>query len=135
MDEEWKETEERRKLEKGRERKASRPGRQVFEIRIKNERQDERATRKRKRAGKQAHERVKYLSEKTGKEKKRTWIVLDFEGCANDVRGIGIHAEDEGGSVPFGPVVIVCSQHLYHLRWKSQRITIHRLGYRFSIDF
>jgi hypothetical protein len=42
--------------------------------------------------------------------------MLDFEGCANDVRGIGIHAEDEGGTVPFGSVVIVCSQHLYHLQ-------------------
>jgi hypothetical protein len=42
--------------------------------------------------------------------------MLDFEGCANDVRGIGIHAEDEGGTVPFRPVVIVCSQHLYHLQ-------------------
>ncbi len=42
--------------------------------------------------------------------------MLDFEGCANNVRGIGIHAEDEGGTVPFGPVVIVCSQHLYHLQ-------------------
>ena len=41
--------------------------------------------------------------------------MLHFEGGADDVRGIRVHAEDEGGPVAFGPVVVIGSQDLHHL--------------------
>lgn len=41
--------------------------------------------------------------------------MLHFEGGADDVGSVGVHAEHEGGTVPLGPVVIVCGQHLHHL--------------------
>jgi hypothetical protein len=69
IDEECKETEARRIFEKGRERKASRLERQVFEKRIKNERQEERAWEKEKEKGASPQQQEGKISENQAKKK------------------------------------------------------------------